>query len=52
MLQIAPVPFTTWVTLLAIALSNILIVESYTRLRGRRLAERSYHGQLAARRAG
>jgi len=43
-LEIEPVPLTTWLVLLAITLSKFLVVEAYKHLRGRQLAEETYHG--------
>lgn len=39
-LGIEPVPFTTWVILLVITLSMVLVVEAYKHLRGRKLSTR------------
>jgi len=49
-LGVEPVAVTTWATLLAITLSKLLVVEAYKHLRGRRLAERTYHGSSPAER--
>lgn len=42
-LEIRPVALTTWVILLGITMSLVLVVEAYKRLRGRELAGRTRH---------
>jgi magnesium-transporting ATPase (P-type) len=47
-LGVEPVAFTTWAVLLAITLSNLLVVEAYKHLRGRKLAEQIHLGPSPA----
>lgn len=51
-LDVQPVAFTTWLTLLAITLSKFLIVEAYKHFRGRGLAEANYQQRSRPERTG